>query len=83
MKASLIRIGNSKGIRLPKPVIEQCHLTDEVEMEVSEGKIIIYAVGKARSGWDEAFERMADKGDDVLLDPPAVTAWDESDWQWK
>jgi len=84
MKATLIPIGNSRGIRIPKPIIEQCGLSEEVEMDVRDRMILIHAPRQPRSGWATAFMRMSRAGDDKLLDgEPVPTRWDEEDWQWK
>jgi len=84
MKTTLIPIGNSRGIRIPKPIIEQCGLLEEVEMDVRDRMILIHAPRQPRSGWAAAFIRMARVGDDKLLDgEPVLTRWDEEDWQWK
>ena len=82
MKARIVRIGNSRGLRIPKPVIEQIGLGDDVEMVVREGALIITPLGRPRAGWSEAFRVMAERGDDRLLDEPRPTAWDEDEWQW-
>lgn len=84
MRASLVRIGNSRGLRLPKPVIEQCGFSDEVELEVNCRQLIIRPLVRPRSGWDAAFARMAECGDDRPLDQVAEsgTAWDEEEWEW-
>ena len=84
MKTTLVPIGNSRGVRIPKPFIEQCGLTGEVEMDVQDRMILIRAPRQPRAGWDTAFTRMARAGDDKLLDDqPTSTRWDEEDWQWK
>lgn len=84
MKAALIRIGNSRGIRLPKPVIEQCGFEDEVEMQVQHHELVIRSSSRPREGWRSAFARMGECGDDELLDRAAETGavWDEEDWEW-
>ena len=84
MKTKLIRIGNSKGIRIPKPVLEQIGISDEVEMEVFDQYITIRSVNKVRARWEQAFEEMAQQGDDKLIDVEAGKAaeWDEYEWQW-
>ncbi len=83
MKTTLIPIGNSRGVRLPKPFIEQCGLTEQVEMAVQDRTIVIHAPRQPRAGWEAAFVQMAREGDDKLLDgPPAPTRWDEEDWEW-
>ncbi|MEP6960875.1 MAG: AbrB/MazE/SpoVT family DNA-binding domain-containing protein [Acidobacteriota bacterium] len=82
MKANLIAIGNSRGVRIPKAVLEQTGLTDEVEMEVRGRQLVIRAARKPRQGWEEAFREMATRGDDALLDAPTPTTWDKSEWKW-
>jgi antitoxin MazE len=85
MKALLVSIGNSRGIRIPKPLIEQCGLTDEVDLDVQDGTILIRAPRVSpRAGWSEAFARMAREGDDKMANShfPA-TQWDKDEWEWK
>ncbi len=82
MKASIVKIGNSRGVRLPKPIIEQCGLDDEVELLVRGDEVVIRAVRRPRYGWESAFKAMADRGDDTLIDMPDPS-WDDEEWQWK
>lgn len=84
MKARIIRIGNSQGIRIPKPLLEQSGLGEEVELEVQHHQIIIRAAERPRQGWEAAFHSMAERGDDVLLDSDLAgsSAWDEEEWEW-
>lgn len=82
MKASIIKIGNSRGVRLPKPIIDQCGFEDEVELEVRNHEVIIKPVRHPRNDWEEAFKAMAANGDDKLIESPA-TKWDKDDWEWK
>lgn len=84
IKTRLVKIGNSQGIRIPKPLMEQVGLTGEVEMEVQQGQLVIRPVRQARQGWDAAFQRMALQGDDRLVDaePLVLTAWEANEWQW-
>jgi antitoxin MazE len=67
MKTTLISIGNSRGVRIPKPFIEQCGLSEEVEMDVQDGTILIHAPRQPRSGWSEAFKLMACSCNDKLI----------------
>jgi antitoxin MazE len=85
MKANIVRIGNSQGIRIPKVVLEQTQLKGEVELEVRDQQILIRAVTKPRHDWGQKFLIMAEKGDDKLLDSEAIglTSWDKEEWQWK
>jgi antitoxin MazE len=82
MKARLVRIGNSRGVRLPKPMIEQAGLTDEVELEVRGNTVLIIAQKSPRSGWAEAARKSHAEGSDRLLDPSTPTKFDETEWQW-
>ena len=81
MKARLVQIGNSRGVRLPKPLIEQAGLTDEVELRLHAGVITIRASG-ARAGWADAAKLMRERDDDRLLDPPLATRVDDEEWTW-
>ena len=83
VKTRIIRIGNSQGIRIPKPLLEQSGITHEVELEIEDSKIIIQAVVHPRQQWDEAFASMAAQEADRLLDPDDIESdWDEEEWQW-
>jgi len=83
MKTSLIRIGNSQGVRIPKAIVEQCGLGEEVDMSVKGGAVVIAAARKPRAGWAEAFKRMADSGDDAPLIPDNPrNRFDDTEWTW-
>ncbi len=58
MKVAIIPIGNSKGIRIPKPMLEQCRFGKSVEIEVENNRLILRPVGRPRSGWEDAFKAM-------------------------
>ena len=83
MKSRLVRIGNSRGIRLPKPVIEQAGLSDEVELCVRDGAVVISAAARPRADWAKAALRAQERDEDRLLDEPTDTRFDEKDWEWK
>ena len=82
--AHIVKIGNSQGIRIPKLVLEQVGLSGTVQLEVREDGLLLRPVRIPRQGWEEQFQRMADKGDDTLLDAdsPSLTTWDETEWEW-
>lgn len=84
MRARIVGIGNSQGVRIPEPLLEKSGLRGEVELEVQPQKIIIRAAKPARTGWDAAFQAMAEAGDDVLPDPEIAGSpeWDATEWQW-
>jgi len=84
MRARVIKIGNSQGLRIPKPILEQTGIVDDVEIEVVKNQIIIRPVKNAREGWENAFKVMGEKGDDQLIieDENILHSWDEEEWQW-
>ena len=83
MRARVIKIGNSQGLRIPKPILEQTGIMDDVEIEVEKNQIIIRPVKNAREGWDAAFKKMGEQGDDeLLIDDSIASAWDNDEWQW-
>lgn len=84
VRTRLIKIGNSQGLRIPKVVLEQLNLSDEVELEVQENQLVVRPVLDPRSNWEEQFKAMAAEGDDQLLDEevPSLTTWDEKEWEW-
>lgn len=67
MEVSIIRIGNSKGLRLSKTLLERYHIKDKVELILQKGQIILKPIDEPRQGWDEAFKQMHQLGDDELL----------------
>jgi len=83
MKARIIRIGNSRGIRLPKAILEQAQLTGEVRIEAGPNQVVIRSLHVPREGWEEAFRLMAQRGDDAMPEGPAsLTSFDEAQWTW-
>ena len=83
MKARIVRVGNSRGIRIPKLLLDQAGLAEDVELHAEPGRIIIEAVRQPRAGWAEAARRMAECGDDGLLDAPTPTRFDDEEWEWR
>lgn len=84
MRIRIVKIGNSRGIRIPKALIEQLDLKEEVELQVKDRSLVICPAVRPRAEWNAAFQAMATQGDDVLLDGDGagLTAWDEEEWQW-
>jgi antitoxin MazE len=84
MKARIVKIGNSQGVRIPKLLLERSHLAEEVELEAQDSQIIIRSAKQPRQDWASAFRAMAERGDDKLLDKDLLTQtqWDEDEWQW-
>jgi hypothetical protein len=84
MKTTWVPIGHARGVCIPKPLIEPCGLTEQGEMDVQDGVILLHAPRQPRAGWGTAFARMVRAGDDKRLDgQPISTRWDEEGWQWK
>ena len=82
-RTRIIQIGNSKGIRVPKVLLEQAQLPDEVELEAEHGRLIVRGARGARAGWAEAAKVMRARGDDQLLDGPTSSQFDEKEWRWR
>jgi antitoxin MazE len=80
MQVSVVRIGNSRGIRLNKTLLDHYQITDRVELIPQEGYLVIKPVDEPRTGWAEAFQRMSTAGDDELLLPDFFD--DESLDEW-
>lgn len=78
----IVKIGNSRGVRLPKLLIEQMGFHNEVEIVVQSGQLVLRPVLLPRRGWEEQFLAMAKHGDDKALDEPISTQWDRSEWTW-
>jgi len=84
MKSKIVKIGNSRGIRIPKPFIEETGLGEEIEIQVEGNRLIIGPAARPRAGWEAAFQKMADAADDTLLDGEVhiPTSWEEAEWEW-
>lgn len=82
MQLNVVRIGNSRGIRIPKAILEQCQIGDQVDLEVEDGRIILEPKNKTpREGWGKAFKAMASNEDDALLIDDSVDI-ELDDWEW-
>jgi antitoxin MazE len=82
MKTRLVRIGNSRGIRIPKPLIEQAGLEDEVVLRPTADGLLVQAVREPRAGWGDAAAELAGSARGGMLDAPTPTAFDEEEWTW-
>jgi antitoxin MazE len=81
MKASIVSIGNSKGIRIPKPMLKECEIDTEVELTLEDKTIVLKPVkSRPREGWEEAFRLMHKRRDDALLIEDRL---DLKEWEWK
>lgn len=84
MKSKIVAIGNSQGIRIPKPLLERSGLSGEVELIARDGMLLVRGVKSPRANWAQAFRSMAVRQDDRLVDqpPPSSSAWDREEWAW-
>jgi len=81
MEVSVVKIGNSKGIRFSKTIIERYNIRDTVEMILDKGYIIIKPVSRPRKGWDKAFMEMHANGDDKLIMPDIFEEENLEEWK--
>ena len=84
MRAKIVRIGNSQGVRIPKPLLERSGLGEDVEIEAEGDQIVIRPLRQPREGWNDAFQAMARAGDDQLFEGelPNQTSFDHGEWSW-
>ncbi len=67
MELSIIKIGNSKGVRLSKEILTRYNIKDTVELVLEKGYMILKPVSEPRKGWAKSFKQMHENGDDQLL----------------
>ncbi len=83
MRAELVRIGNSRGIRIPKPLIEQCRLGDTVELRLEKDRLVISQERRPRQDWEEAFLAAGrPEHDELFLDIAEAIEFDRKEWKW-
>lgn len=82
-KARIVRIGNSRGIRVPKVLLDQAQLPDEVELHAEPGRLVVQGARRPRMGWAEAARAMSKQGPSDLLDEPTATCFDREEWEWQ
>lgn len=81
-KTHIVRIGNSRGVRIPKVWLDQLDMNGEVEMAIEADRLVLRSSRRPRQGWEEQFRAMHEQGDDRPVDAFPATAWDESEWEW-
>lgn len=84
MRARVVKIGNSQGIRIPKTLLEQTGIMEDIELDVEKDRIVIRPISNPRPGWEDAFKAMSDNLDDALIDggEDISHSWDEEEWRW-
>jgi antitoxin MazE len=84
IRTRLVKIGNSQGVRIPKVLLDQLHMTDMIDLEVQDDQLVLRPSTTPRHGWAQQFQQMATRGDDQLLDPEDhLTTWDAQEWEWE
>ena len=81
--ARIVKIGNSRGIRVPKFLLDQAQLPDEVELHAEPGRLVVQATPRPRTGWARAARAMREQAHDALFDEPTATRFDREEWEWK
>jgi antitoxin MazE len=81
MEVSVIKIGNSRGIRFSKTIIERYNIRDTVELILDKGHIIIKPLSRPRKGWDKAFIEMHANGDDKIIMPDIFEEENLEEWK--
>ena len=83
MKVELVRVGNSRGIRIPKAIIEQCGFGDRVDLRVVRNTIVIAPERQPREGWEQAFRNAGSfEKDELLLEGLPPNRFDSEEWEW-
>ena len=82
-RTRIVRIGNSRGIRIPKTLLDEAALPEEVELHAEPGRLVVEAIKRPRTGWATAAARMRARRGDQLLDQSTPTAFDRTEWEWR
>jgi len=81
-KTRIVKIGNSRGIRVPKVLLDQAQLPEDVELHAEPGRLVVQASRRPRTGWAKAARAMREQSHDTLLDEPTATRFDREEWEW-
>jgi antitoxin MazE len=82
MKARIVRIGNSQGVRIPKPIIAAAGLAEDIEFRIVDSGLLIANARLPRAGWEEASARLHAAGEDRPMLPIADNDFDTAEWNW-
>jgi len=85
VKARIVKIGNSRGVRIPKPLLQEAGLGEEVEIVAEGNRLIIAPADRPRAGWASSFQKMKQMGRDARMggDEMPSTRWEEEEWEWE
>ncbi len=81
-KTRLVRIGNSRGVRIPKAVIEQLGLDDDLELSVQADRLVIRSARRPRQGWAKKIREALKQGGEEPFEEWPPTQWDLTEWEW-
>jgi antitoxin MazE len=83
MKVKLVRIGNSRGIRIPKSVLEQCGFQEAADLRIEKNRLVLVREHRPRQGWEEAFIAAGpSSNDELLVEALPSSTFDRENWQW-
>ncbi len=82
MDTKLVKVGNSRGVRLPKSLLEEAGLEELVTLRIVEGGLLVEPRAAVRSGWSEAARSGSERGNDRDSDLWPPTRFDEAEWEW-
>ena len=82
VKTKIVRIGNSQGVRIPKPILEEAGIEGDVELRVIDSGLVILPASSARVGWRAASKELSERGEGGLIDEPTSSDFDD-EWQWE
>lgn len=82
MDARIVPIGNSRGVRLPKPLIEEAGLGERVSLRVVDGGVLVEPRPEARAGWADAARLAREQGDEIVVESWPLTGFDTEEWEW-
>jgi antitoxin MazE len=81
-KTRIVRIGNSRGVRIPKVWLDQLDLGEEVELSVHADRLVIRSARRPRQGWEEKIRAAFDRGEELPLEEFPPTEWELKEWEW-
>ena len=83
MRTKLVRVGNSRGVRIPQVLIRESGLEEEVDISVEDGAVVVRSVSNARASWVAAFERLGGEDGTLFLNDDGIrNDFDEEEWTW-
>jgi len=82
MRAQIIQIGNSQGVRIPKVLLQESGIKSEVELEIHTDGILLRNISKPRADWAEQFRALQEADDDIVASETPGSDFESREWQW-